>query len=61
MEDWTQKEATQAQVKVLILDTLYESLPRPPFTDDETEEIAARVYDYVWQRGAASSGDVIAT
>lgn len=55
MPGWLQNEATQAEVKVFILDRLYESLPRPPFTDDETEDIAARVYQYVWQRGA--SGD----
>ncbi len=50
MPDWTQKAATQAEVRVFILDHLYQSLPRPPFSDTETEEIAARVYDYVWQR-----------
>ncbi len=44
---------TQAEVKVFILDNLYESLPRPPFTDEETEDIASRVYDYVWQRSAS--------
>ncbi len=53
IQDWTQKTATQAEVKVFILDNLYRSLPRPPFTDGETEEIAARVYDYVWQRSAS--------
>jgi type I restriction enzyme R subunit len=59
MQDWTQKTATQAQVKVFILDNLYEALPRPPFTDDETEEAAGRVYDYVWQR-SASGLDLVA-
>jgi type I restriction enzyme R subunit len=58
MQDWTQKTATQAEVKVFILDTLYRSLPRPPFTDDGTEEVAERVYDYVWQRSA--SGGLVA-
>ena len=53
MQDWTEKSATQAEVKVFILDSLYRSLPRPPFTEAETEEVAARVYDYVWQRSAA--------
>lgn len=53
MTDWTGKAATQAQVRVFILDKLYETLPRPPFSDPETEEIAARVYDYVWQRSAS--------
>jgi hypothetical protein len=28
MPDWTQKEATQAEVKIFILDDLYGSLPR---------------------------------
>ena len=53
MPEWLQNAATQAQVKVFILDRLYESLPRPPFTEAETDHIAARVYDYVWQRSAS--------
>lgn len=53
MRDWTQKAATQAEVKVFILDSLYGSLPRPPFTEPETEDIAAQVYDYVWARSAS--------
>jgi type I restriction enzyme R subunit len=53
ISDWTQKAATQAEVKIFILDKLYGALPRPPFTDTETEEIASRVYDYVWQRSAS--------
>jgi type I restriction enzyme R subunit len=59
MQDWTQKATTQAKVKVFILDNLYRALPRPPFTETETEEIAARVYDYVWQR-SASGYDLLA-
>jgi type I restriction enzyme R subunit len=53
MPGWVQNATTQAEVKVFILDRLYESLPRPPFTDTETEDIASRVYDYVWQRSAS--------
>ncbi len=55
MPGWLQTATTQAEVRVFILDRLYESLPRPPYTDDETQDIASRVYDYVWQRSA--SGD----
>lgn len=55
MPGWLQNATTQAEVRIFILDRLYESLPRPPFTDAETEDIASRVYDYVWQRSA--SGD----
>jgi len=52
MYDWTKNTSTQAEVKVFILDNLWQSLPRPPFTDQETETLAGRVYDYVWQRSA---------
>ena len=40
MESWTENAATQAEVKVLILDDLWKGLPRPPFTEEETEELA---------------------
>ncbi len=53
MPGWLQNATTQAEVRVFILDRLYESLPRPPFTEDETADIASRVYDYVWQRSAS--------
>jgi type I restriction enzyme R subunit len=53
MDDWTKTETNQADVKVLILDQLYEMLPRPPFTDEETDALAARVYDFVWARTVA--------
>ena len=53
MPGWLQNATTQAEVRVFILDQLYESLPRPPFTEVETEDVASRVYDYVWQRSAS--------
>jgi type I restriction enzyme R subunit len=59
MNDFTQNTTTQAEVKMSILDNLWQSLPRPPFTDEETEELAARVYEYVWQR-SASGHDLLA-
>jgi len=43
MPGWTQNTTTQAEVKVFILDSLWRSLPRPPFTDEETELVAGRV------------------
>ena len=56
MPEWLRNATTQAEVKVFILDRLYEALPRPPFTELETEEIAARVYNHVWQQSAAAKG-----
>jgi hypothetical protein len=39
----TQMAATQAGVKMLILDDLYRTLPRPSFTDDEADKVAESV------------------
>jgi type I restriction enzyme R subunit len=55
MYDWTKNTSTQAEVKVFILDNLWHNLPRPPFTDQETEALASRVYDYVWQQSASGN------
>jgi type I restriction enzyme R subunit len=55
MPNWTKNTQTQADVKMFILDTLYASLPRPPFSEQETESVATRIYDFVWQRSAAGA------
>lgn len=38
-----------------MLDRLFEILPRPPCSDEETEEAATKVYDYVWERSVGGS------
>jgi type I restriction enzyme R subunit len=58
MGHWTRNAQTQAEVEASILDWLYESLPRPPFTDEETARVAHTVYDFVWQKCA--SGELFA-
>lgn len=50
MHDWTKNAATQAEVRIAILDHLFQTLPRPPFTEAEAEALAGYVYDYVWER-----------
>ena len=50
MEQWTEKEQTQAEVKVFILDRLFETLPQPTYSPEEAETAAGSVYAYVWQR-----------
>jgi type I restriction enzyme R subunit len=50
MEQWTRNAQTQAEVETSILNWLYESLPRPPFTDEDTDRLAHEVYDFVWQQ-----------
>jgi type I restriction enzyme R subunit len=60
MHDWTKNTSTQAEVKMFILDKLWLSLPRPPFTERDTETLAGRVYDYVWQRSASGHDLLVA-
>jgi type I restriction enzyme R subunit len=52
MDHWTEKENTQAEVRVFILDRLFEALPNPPYTSEETQRVAEEVYTYIWQRSA---------
>jgi type I restriction enzyme R subunit len=53
MPTWGANSITQAEIKVAILDGLWPALPRPPFTEDDTEQLAERVYEYLWQRNAS--------
>jgi type I restriction enzyme R subunit len=55
MGQWTRNAQTEAEVETSILDWLYEWVPRPPFTDEETEGLAHRVYDFVWQQSEAGN------
>ncbi len=48
LEQWTQKEQTQAEVETFILDKLYMLLPSPPFTEHDKQLVASDVYSYVW-------------
>ncbi|WP_026842205.1 type I restriction endonuclease subunit R [Citrifermentans bremense] len=48
LEQWTQKEQTQAEVEVFILDHLYQMLPSPPFTDADKQTAAKEVYSFIW-------------
>jgi type I restriction enzyme R subunit len=53
LERWTEKEQTQAEVEVFILDRLFDMLPTPPFSDEEKQTVARRVYQHVWQQSAS--------
>jgi type I restriction enzyme R subunit len=60
LERWTEKEQTQAEVEVFILDHVFEVLPTPPFTDDDKNQIARRIYRHIWQQSSSGmfpSGD----
>lgn len=55
MGHWTRNAQTQAEVQTSILDWLYESLPRPPFTEEDTSQLAGRLYEHVWQQSEAGN------
>lgn len=52
LDRWTEKEQTQAEVETWILDQVYLALPEPPYTAQDKQLAAARVYRHVWQQGA---------
>jgi len=52
LERWTEKEQTQAEVRTAILDYLYIQLPTPPFSEEDKQAAAERVYLHVWQQSA---------
>jgi len=51
-ERWTEKEQTQAEMEVFILDHVFSTLPATPFSDDEKMAVAKHVYQHVWQQCA---------
>ena len=50
LDRFWEKEQTKADVEVFILDSVFASLPPPPFTPDEKKLVAANVYTHVWQQ-----------
>jgi type I restriction enzyme R subunit len=42
LERWTEKEQTQAEVQVVILDHLFQVLPTPPFSDADKQAAASK-------------------
>ena len=55
MRNWTKNTQTQADVKMFILDSLWDLLPRPPFSEADTEVLAEKVYDYVWDQSSSGA------
>jgi type I restriction enzyme R subunit len=55
LEQWTQKEQTQAEVEIFILDQLYRMLPSPPYTEIDKQAVVKEVYSFIWNTNASSS------
>jgi type I restriction enzyme R subunit len=52
---WTEKEQTQAEVETLILDHVFATLPNPPFSDEDKQAAARKVYQHVWRQSASGN------
>jgi type I restriction enzyme R subunit len=49
LDQWTEKEQTQAEVETTILDRVFE-LPDPPYTEADKDALARLLYEHVWQQ-----------
>jgi type I restriction enzyme R subunit len=53
VDRWTEKEQTQAEVKSLILDHVFVTLPDPPFSDLDKQAAADRLFQHFWHLSAS--------
>lgn len=53
LDQWTEKEQTQAEVETFILDHVFTALPEPPYTPEEKQHVADLVYHHVWQQSVS--------
>ncbi len=53
VDRWTEKEQTQAEVKSLILDHVFTTLPDPPFSDLDKQGAADRLFQHFWHLSAS--------
>jgi type I restriction enzyme R subunit len=54
LDRWTEKEETQADVKTFILDSVFNQLPDPPYTEAEKLHVADDVYRHIWQQSVSN-------
>jgi len=50
LDRWTEKEQTQAEVETFILDHVYQTLPEPPYTSEEKQQVSQLVYRHILQQ-----------
>lgn len=55
LDQWTEKEQTEAMVETFILDHIYQTLPDPPYTPDDKQHVAELVYRHVWQQSVSGN------
>ena len=53
LDRWTEKEQTQAEVEIFIMDQVYLSLPEPPYTPQDKADVAQLVFSTFGSRACA--------
>ena len=54
VQRWADKEQTKAEVESCVLDHLFITLPTPPFTDRDKQDLAGVVFRHLWQVEASA-------
>jgi type I restriction enzyme, R subunit len=59
LDHWTEKEQTQAEVEIFILNHVYQERPEPPYKSDDKAHVAQLVYRHIWPQSVRHqlSGD----
>jgi len=55
-ENWTGKEQTRADVETFVIDHVMMNLPQPPYTGEEAQDLAGRIYHFVFQQALSGAG-----
>lgn len=55
LDRWTEKEQTQAEVETFILDHVYQTLPEPPYTSEDKQQVSQLVYRHIWQQSVQAN------
>lgn len=54
-ENWTAKEQTRADVETFVIDHVLLTLPQPPYNEEEAQQMAAKIYDFVLQQALSGN------
>lgn len=54
-ENWTAKEQTRADVEIFVMDHVLLTLPQPPYNEEEAQQMAEKIYNFVLQQALSGS------
>lgn len=54
-ENWTAKEQTRADVETFVMDHVLLNLPQPPYSEEEAQKLATKIFDFVLQQALSGT------